>query len=423
MSSVQALRGMHDLLPQQSASRLWLEKQLSQIAIDYGFSEIRTPLIESIDLFQRSIGESTDIIEKEMYLVSGKSGKTSALRPESTAGCVRALLEHGQLRQEQKIWYLGPMFRYERPQAGRYRQFHQFGIEHFGVPAPWPDIALLALTRRLWQRLSIEPQLEINTIGKLAERKQYNQELVRYLQQHKHNLDADSQRRLDNNPLRILDSKNQQTKELLDHAPKLIDYVSQQSRDTFIQIQSSLDSLGIPWLYNPRLVRGLDYYNDLVFEWTTNKLGSQSAICSGGRYDSLTCQLGGKKEIPAIGFALGIERLELLLQKSDLLPNIATTEVFFICTLPQQEAIEQKERLHNLLPTTSIASDLTGSSLKSQLKKADKSGAKWALIVGEDELAKDAISIKFLRQKKEQMQLKCNQLSNFFQSLDGDISV
>lgn len=414
---------MHDLLPPQSSSRRWLEQQLSDIALDYGFSEIRTPLIESVDLFQRSLGESTDIIEKEMYLVAGKSGKTSALRPESTACCVRALLEHGQLRQEQKLWYLGPMFRYERPQAGRYRQFHQFGIEHFGVEAPWPDVALLALTHRLWQRLAIEPQLEINTIGKLAERKKYNQELVSYLQEHKDTLDADSQRRLDSNPLRILDSKDQQTTELLNNAPQLIDYVDQQSRDSFSQIQSSLDALGIPWIYNPRLVRGLDYYNDLVFEWTTDKLGSQSAICSGGRYDSLASQLGSRQEVPGVGFALGIERLELLLQQSELLPQKATTQVFFVCTLPQQQAIAKNEQLHNLLPTTSIAYDLTGGSLKSQLKKANKSGATWALIIGEDEQAEDTVSIKFLRQDKEQIQLSCNQLSHFFQELGGDNSV
>ena len=413
--SIQALRGMHDILPTQSGGRRWLEQQLVAMAIRYGYREIRTPIIESPELFVRSIGEVTDIVEKEMYIFSVRGDKSIALRPEYTAGCARALMEHGLLRQEQKMWYLGQMFRYERPQAGRYREFNQFGIEHFGGQAPWSDILLLTLTNRLWKTLGIAPQLEINSIGKPEQRQQYNQQLVAYLTQHKDALDANSQQRMHTNPLRVLDSKNQATIDVLAQAPQLMSFLDKESRETFEQIQTSLDALGITWRYNPRLVRGLDYYNDLVFEWTTDQLGSQSALCAGGRYDGLAVQLGSKQSVPAVGFALGIERLELLLQKNQRIPEIAQADIFFICNLPEERALICYEQLHQLLPAHTIGCDVSGSSLKSQFKKADKSGAMWALIVGEEESANDMVSIKFLRQQQEQIQLPTAQLSRYFQ--------
>jgi len=401
---------MSDLLPDQSPSWQFLEAKVQSLLQSYGYREIRFPLLESTDLFKRSIGEVTDIVEKEMYTWLDRNGESITLRPEGTAGCVRAGEQNGLLRnQVRRLWYSGAMFRYERPQKGRLRQFHQFGAEVFGLEGPDIDAEILVMIARLWRDLGIHDHinLQVNTLGTAAARAEYRQALVDYLLARKADLDEDSQRRLDSNPLRILDSKSSQTQSLLDQAPCLHDFIDSESRQHFDAVCARLDSAGVVYEINPRLVRGLDYYGKTVFEWVTDSLGAQGTVCAGGRYDGLVEQLGGKPT-PAVGFGMGEERLVLLLDAVGAVPDsvgrqldaylVAVGDVGHI-------AFEYSETIRSQCPQLRMQNHCGGGSFKSQMKKADRSNAEIALIVGEDEAATGNISVKYLREKKEQQLL------------------
>ncbi len=392
---LRAIRGMHDLLPEQSGRWQQLEDRARAVLESYGYQEIRTPLVEQSELFKRSIGEVTDIVEKEMYSFEDRGGDLLSLRPEGTASCVRAAIENGLLDQPRRLWYRGPMFRRERPQRGRYRQFHQIGVEVFGLAGPDIDLEVILLTRRLWERLGLRDlRLEINSLGDSAERAQYRERLVDYLRAHQDRLDADSLRRLETNPLRVLDSKNPDLADLIAAAPSLTDALGEASRAHFEALCAGLDQLGIAYEINPRLVRGLDYYNRTVFEWITDALGAQGTVCAGGRYDGLVEQLGGRAT-PAVGFALGIERLiELSTQEPP-----ASTDVYLIAVGEQASAAAMPiaERVRDALPGLRLICHCGGGSFKSQFKRADRSGARVALILGDDELAEQRIGIKPLR--------------------------
>ncbi len=400
--SLQAIRGFNDVLPQDSARWRRLEQRLAVLMDQYGYQQIRLPVVEQTGLFARAIGDATDIVEKEMYSFWDKGDPPDALtlRPEGTAGCVRAMLEHNLLRgTTPRVWYLGPMFRYEKPQKGRYRQFHQFGVETFGVATADMEAELITLTARLWRQLGLADRvhLQINTLGESAGRAAYRTALVTYLRQHVQQLDADSQRRLTSNPLRILDSKDAGTQALLAGAPQLHDHLDAESLAHFEQLKAHLDALDIAYSVNPRLVRGLDYYNRSVFEWVTPHLGAQATVCAGGRYDGLVGQLRGKPEqsVPAVGFALGMERLLLLLEPVDE-PAPAEVDVFVAAeptTHVQGAALA--EQLRDAHPGLKVRLGNLGS-LKSQLKKADQSGAALVLIVGERELADGVVTAKVL---------------------------
>ena len=407
MSSIVAIKGFNDILPAQTAAWRALEVQLTGLMDSYGYQQIRLPIVEQTNLFKRSIGDATDIVEKEMYTFFDKGDPPDSLtlRPEGTAGCVRAMLEHNLLRgAAPRVWYIGPMFRYEKPQKGRYRQFHQFGVETFGIATPDIDAELIMMTARLWQRLGVSDkvQLELNTLGESDERAQYRQALVDYLTAHKPQLDEDSQRRLDTNPLRILDSKNAQTQAILENAPKLHDFMGEETLAHFEQLKSYLTAAGIEFVINQKLVRGLDYYNKTVFEWTTTHLGAQGTVCAGGRYDGLVGQLKGKPEqsVPAVGFALGMERLLLLLEQTSQVVNTTECDVFLLADpVCQGQALVLAEQLRSQFAQQGVLIRLkTGSqgSLKSQMKKADQSGARLALILGEREAASQQIVAKTL---------------------------
>ena len=414
MKKIQAIRGMNDLLPEQSVRWQYLEKTVADCVASYGYQEIRFPIVESTDLFKRSIGEVTDIVEKEMYTFDDRNGDSITLRPEGTASCVRACEQHGLLyNQTQRLWYTGPMFRYERPQKGRLRQFHQIGVEAYGMPGPDIDAELLLLTASLWRQLGILDALtlEINSLGSNAARESYKAALVDYLSERKDQIDEDSQRRLDSNPLRILDSKNPDTQKLLDAAPSLSDYLDDESRTHFEQVQRLLTEAGVPFKVNPRLVRGLDYYSKTVFEWVTDKLGAQGTVCAGGRYDGLIEQLGGKPNT-AVGFAMGVERLILLLEALDKfpasLPNAA--DIYIVAAsndvnAAQCAAANMAERVRAELPGCRVVNHCGGGSFKSQLKKADRSGAAFALILGDQELEQAKVLMKPLRGQGEQQLL------------------
>ena len=412
MVKIQSIRGMNDLLPSESSLWQYLEATLQNVLARYGYQEIRFPLVERTELFKRSIGEVTDIVEKEMYTFDDRNGDSLTLRPEGTACCVRACLQNGLLdnQQTQRLWYNGPMFRYERPQKGRLRQFHQVGVESFGITTPDIDAEMIALTARFWSELDLSDcvTLEINSIGSLEARASYRHALVEYLGQHLDRLDVDSQRRLDSNPLRILDSKNTDTQTVLDNAPSLIDFLDEESQEHFEQLKALLDSAGIVYQVNPRLVRGLDYYNKTVFEWVTDQLGAQGTVCAGGRYDGLVEQLGGKP-VPAVGFAMGLERLCLLLQtRGKSASEISgAPDVYFVVSgnKVQQAALCLAEQLREQLPALRLLVHCGGGSFKSQFKKADKSAAKLALIMGEDEAQKGLVNVKWLRVDKEQQTL------------------
>lgn len=415
---IQAIRGMNDTLPETSYGWRTLETRFANCLTSYGYQEIRLPLLENTQLFKRSIGEVTDIVEKEMYTFTDLNGDSLSLRPEGTAGCVRACLEHGLLHhQQQKLWYCGPMFRHEKPQKGRYRQFYQFGVEAFGFDGISIELELISICKRLWEQLGISDalQLQINTLGSLSERQTYRQTLVEYFKPHFEQLDEDSQRRLNKNPLRILDSKNPAMIELISGAPKLMDVMSDESRQSFFNLCHGLDMLGIKYQVNPLLVRGLDYYGHTVFEWVTDRLGSQATVCAGGRFDKLIEQLGGQPT-PAIGFAIGIERLLLLMdtlqrvfpaQPKPLLFMLATSEEGHVKALAMAEQIRNKE------PDWLVQVNHSGGSFKSQFKKADKSGARLALILGEDEMQNDTISIKDLREGNQQERISVNEFIPF----------
>lgn len=407
MSRINAIRGMNDILPDATPRWQQIEDILRRLMQRYGYSEIRLPVVEPTPLFKRAIGEVTDIVEKEMYTFDDRSGESLTLRPEGTAGCVRAALEHGLTHnQSPKLWYTGPMFRYERPQKGRYRQFHQFGVETFGQAGPDMDAELILLTARLWRELGLSDAvtLEVNSLGEPEARAVYRKALVQYLEQHRTQLDDDSQRRLTSNPLRVLDSKDPGTRQILVNAPKLTDYLDEDSVRHFEALRAQLNACGIAYVVNPNLVRGLDYYNKTVFEWVTTALGAQGTVCAGGRYDGLVAQLGGQAT-PAVGFAIGLERLVLLLEA--LRPGMPEAEADVFVMAPGEgggiAAISLAEQLRDALPALRIVYNCGGGSFKSQFRKADKSGARLALILGEEEVANGTVGIKWLRETRDQL--------------------
>ena len=413
---------MVDILPEDTPLWQSMETAALEVLSSYGYEEIRLPIIESTDLFARSIGEVTDIVEKEMYTFADRNDDSMTLRPEGTAGCVRAVVQHNLAVTPQRLWYMGPMFRYERPQKGRQRQFHQLGVEAFGVSSPDQDAELIALCRQFWRRLGVDDalQLEINTIGSAADRARYRDALVDYLSQHVDQLDEDSQRRLDSNPLRILDSKNSDTQQILDNAPVLQDYIDDDTRAEFEQLLAYLNALGIEYVVNPRLVRGLDYYNKTVFEWTTEHLGAQSTVCGGGRYDTLVETFGGKST-PAAGCAVGLERLTLLMQALDITVSpaadlyvITANEAAFRHSLPRLDGLRRR------FPELDIVQHLGGGSFKSQFKRADKSGAAWALVYGEAEVAAEQVTLKPLRADAEQKTIADTELEVFLEEVLND---
>ena len=413
---------MVDILPEDTPLWQSMETAALEVLSSYGYEEIRLPIIESTDLFARSIGEVTDIVEKEMYTFADRNDDSMTLRPEGTAGCVRAVVQHNLAVTPQRLWYMGPMFRYERPQKGRQRQFHQLGVEAFGVSSPDQDAELIALCRQFWRRLGVDDalQLEINTIGSAADRARYRDALVDYLSQHVDQLDEDSQRRLDSNPLRILDSKNSDTQQILDNAPVLQDYIDDDTRAEFEQLLAYLNALGIEYVVNPRLVRGLDYYNKTVFEWTTEHLGAQSTVCGGGRYDTLVETFGGKST-PAAGCAVGLERLTLLMQALDITVSpaadlyvITANEAAFRHSLPRLDGLRRR------FPELDIVQHLGGGSFKNQFKRADKSGAAWALVYGEAEVAAEQVTLKPLRADAEQKTIADTELEVFLEEVLND---
>lgn len=401
MNTIRAIRGMNDILADETPRWQYLESAIRDLMAGYGYAEIRLPVVEQTELFRRGVGEVTDIVEKEMYTFLDRNEESLTLRPEGTAGCVRAAIQHGLLNTPQRYWYAGPMFRYERPQKGRQRQFHQVGVEAFGVATPDMDAELILLTARLWRQLRIENavELQLNSIGSAASRADYREALVAYLREHESALDDDSRRRLDSNPLRILDSKNPDVQALLEDAPVMADFLDRESRDDFARLCELLQAAGVSFTINHRLVRGLDYYNKTVFEWVTGKLGAQGTVCGGGRYDSLVEQLGGKS-VPGVGFAMGMERLVLLLEACEVVPEATGQADLYVVSVgdsAQREALVAIEQLRDELTQLRVVVHTGGGSFKSQMKKADRSGARLALIWGEDEVARGTVGIKTLR--------------------------
>ncbi len=402
---IQAIRGMKDILPQQSPLWQFLEDRVRSVLTRYGYSEIRMPILEMTELFKRSIGEVTDIVEKEMYTFEDRNGDSLTLRPEGTAGCVRAGLENGLIfNQVQRLWYQGPMFRHERPQKGRYRQFQQIGAETFGMNGPDIDLELILITARIWKELGLQGlELQLNTLGTSEERARYREQLVAYFEQSREHLDEDSQRRLTSNPLRILDSKNPEMAELIAEAPSLMEHLGEESRDHFERLCQGLQGAGVAYVLNPRLVRGLDYYNRTVFEWVTHQLGAQGTVCAGGRYDGLVQQLGGR-ESAAVGFAMGVERLIALLEETAIMEHLPLPHVYLVTQgeAATREGMLLAERLRDRLPQLRLIVHCGGGSFKSQMKKADKSQAAYALILGDEELARNEIGLKPLRGGEQQ---------------------
>jgi histidyl-tRNA synthetase len=396
---------MNDILPDESSVWQYLEDTLRAVVHAYGYSEIRLPLLEKTELFKRSIGEVTDIVEKEMYTFDDRNGDSLTLRPEGTASCVRACMQHGLLHnQVQRLWYAGPMFRHERPQQGRYRQFHQIGVEAFGMAGPDIDAEMIFMTARMWQKLGLQGAvLQINSLGTLAARADYRAALVAWLRTHESALDDDSRRRLDSNPLRILDSKNPEMQSLIEDAPRLPDFLDEESRTHFSDLCALLDRAGVAYEVNPRLVRGLDYYSKTVFEWITDQLGAQGTICAGGRYDGLVEYLGGKPA-PAIGFALGLERLLALLQVGGVRLPASSPHVYLVLNGASgvREGMVFAETLRAALPGLRLLSNCGNGSFKSQFKRADKSGAAYALVMGDDEVEQGTLLLKPLRSNTDQ---------------------
>ncbi|MDL2195507.1 histidine--tRNA ligase [Shewanella algae] len=419
---IQAIRGMNDILPTQSPVWQKVEAVLRASVASFGYSEIRTPIVENTDLFKRSIGEVTDIVEKEMYTFADRNGDSLTLRPEGTASTVRAGNEHGLLyNQEQRLWYMGPMFRHERPQKGRYRQFHQFGVEVYGIKSADIDAEVLMLSASLWQKLGLtgHVSLELNTLGDSDERAAYREALVAFLEQHKDKLDEDSQRRMYSNPLRVLDSKDQQVQALLADAPALMDYLGEDSKAHFARLCELLEAVGIQYRVNPRLVRGLDYYNRTVFEWVTDSLGAQGTVLAGGRYDGLVSQLGGK-ETPAVGFAMGLERIVLLLETLELNADVAAEVDVYVTAMGDDcviEAMKIAQELREKLPKLKVMSHCGGGNFKKQMKRADKSGAGFALIIGETELANNKVAVKPLRGDGAQQDVERQALADYLAEL------
>ncbi|TEP98556.1 histidine--tRNA ligase [Pseudomonas aeruginosa] len=410
--SLQAIRGMNDILPEQTPAWRYLERTFAGLLDGYGYSEIRLPILEFTELFARGIGEGTDVVDKEMYTFLDRNGESLTMRPEGTAGCVRAVLEHGLSGggQVQKLWYTGPMFRYEKPQKGRYRQFHQIGVEVFNLPGPDIDAELIILTWRLWQKLGMADAvtLQLNTLGSSEARARYREALVAYLQERFEQLDEDSQRRMTTNPLRILDSKVESTQALLVGAPTLHDYLDEESIAHFEGLKARLDAVGLRYEINQKLVRGLDYYCRTAFEWVTDKLGAQGTVCGGGRYDGLVSQFGGKPT-PGVGFAMGAERLVLLLETLGVIPaELNRPADLYVCAFGEPAelaALTLAEQLRSAIPGIRLLVNAGAGSFKSQFKKADKSGARFALILGEDEVANRVVGFKPLRDEGEQQSI------------------
>lgn len=407
LASIKAIRGMHDILPAQTPLWQYFEGQVKEVFAQYGYQEIRMPIVERTELFCRSIGEATDVVEKEMYTFGDRNDESITLRPEGTASCVRAAEEHGlTYNQVQRLWYHGPMFRYERPQKGRQRQFHQFGAEVYGLDGPDVDAELIIMTARLWQKLGLSDvvTLQLNTLGSSAARAAYRTDLVTYLEQHMDALDEDSKRRVTTNPLRVLDSKDPKTQALLDAAPNFYSYLDDDSRLHFERLKSLLDGAGVAYEINPRLVRGLDYYCKTVFEWVTDRLGAQGTVCGGGRYDGMIEQLGGRPT-PGVGWAMGVERLILLLQEMDLAPTQLgqRADVYMVHMGDAAAAASMllAEQIRTQVSGARVLWHCGGGSFKNQMKKADKSGATVAVIIGEDELLQGQVQIKPLRGQGE----------------------
>ncbi len=413
---------MHDILPEQTVIWQHIEQAARDLFRAYGYEEIRMPLVEKTDLFKRSIGEVTDIVEKEMYIFEDRNGDSLSLRPEGTASCVRAGIEHGLLHNQiQRLWYNGPMFRHERPQRGRYRQFHQIGVETFGMTGAEIEFELISMCARLWQALGLkEVRLELNTLGHTEERKAYRQLLVDYFSQHTDLLDEDSARRLHSNPLRILDSKNPGMQALIEAAPRLMDQIGDDSREHFLRLCALLDQAGIAYHVNTRLVRGLDYYSHTVFEWITESLGAQGTICAGGRYDSLVEMMGGKATYAA-GFALGMERLaEMLVEEQAEMPdNAAHAYLVMVGDAASLQGMVLAEQCRHHLPGLRLISNCGGGSFKAQFKRADRSGAQLALLIGDDELASGTVGVKYLRADTEQAEVKQEKLAEFLDQQFG----
>ena len=405
---VQAIRGMNDLLPEDTSVWQQVEKVLRQTMSSYGYSEVRMPIVEKTNLFCRAIGEVTDVVEKEMYSFEDRSGDHLSLRPEGTAGCVRDVLEHNlAYNQEQRLWYMGPMFRHERPQKGRYRQFHQMGVEVFGLNGPDIDAELIALTYSIWKKFGIENELELqlNSLGSAQERAAYREDLVKFLEAHFDDLDEDSKRRTHTNPLRVLDTKDEKVIEILKDAPKLSNYFGEETKNHFDRLQKFLDKLGIKYVLNDRLVRGLDYYNLTVFEWVTTALGAQGTVCGGGRYDALVEQLGGSPT-KAVGFGLGMERLILLLTTLGKIAPKPNVDVYVVGAGDEVELhmLEVSNFLRTELPQARIMTHCGGGNFKKQFKKADKVQAKVAVIIGEAEIANKSVTIKDMNNQDAQQQ-------------------
>jgi histidyl-tRNA synthetase len=425
---VQSIRGMHDVLPSEARRFGAVEETLRAILLAYAYEEIRLPLLESTELFTRGVGEATDIVEKEMYSFRDRDGDSLTLRPEGTAGCARALLQAGLLyNQTQRVFYTGPMFRYERPQMGRYRQFHQVGAEAFGLPGPDVDAELVQLGQAFWEALGVASalRLEINSLGSIATRNAYRDALVRYLTPVRDRLDEDSRRRLDRNPLRILDSKDPGTQAVLEEAPALPDFIDAEARRHFDDFRGILDALGITYRINPRLVRGLDYYTHTVFEWMTDALGAQGTVCAGGRYDGLVERFGGKPT-PAAGFAAGLDRVVLLCEAvaAGVHDRAAAVDVY-VCVLDAQHygwALAAAQKLRQALPGLRIRTHAGGGKLKNQLRRADQSGARYALIVGESEIAADRPQLKFLREDRAQESLTLEALAARLRTEAGSVA-
>jgi len=417
---IKVIRGMHDILPEQISVWHQVEDTYRQLADQYGYDQIRTPIVEKTSLFHRSIGVVTDIVEKEMYSFDDRNGDSLSLRPEGTASVVRAGIEHGLLHnQQQRWWYNGAMFRHERPQKGRYRQFHQLGAETFGMPGADIEAELILLAARFWRMLGLDGiELQLNTLGTAESRASYKELLVEYLNAHHDQLDEDSQRRLHTNPLRILDSKNADMQGLIEAAPKLQDHLDQASRDHFAELLDILDHAGQPYVVNPRLVRGLDYYSHSVFEWVTDTLGAQGTVCAGGRYDGLVEQLGGKPTYAA-GFAMGIERLVSMLIDQDQARPDAKADIYFVIAgnNTAKQGCKLAESLRDGIDNLKLVVHAGGGSFKSQMKKADKSGAAITLILGENELENSLLSVKFMRENRQQMEIQQSELVKQVQAL------
>ena len=405
-NNIQSIRGMHDFAPAEAQTMRLLEAKLIAVLNSYAYQEVRTPVVEKLDLFKRSIGEVTDIVEKEMYAFEDRGGDWLALRPEGTASVVRAGIQNGWLHnQQQRYWYMGPYFRRERPQKGRYRQFHQLGVETFGFAGPDIDLELVLMPLRFWQALGLKPdslQLQLNSLGDVEARNKHRLDLIEYLAEHQENLDDDAHKRMHTNPLRVLDSKNPQVQEITAKAPVLLDYLGIEEKEHFQALQEGLDAMQISYHVNPHLVRGLDYYNRTVFEWVSTELGAQGTVCAGGRYDNLVTQMGGRAT-PAAGFAIGLERLHSLVE-ANLQARAGNIDAYLVVlgAATVTYAMQLAEQIRSKLPNLAIQMNCGGGSIKSQMKRADRSGARLALIIGEDEVEQRQVTVKYLHDDQSQ---------------------